>query len=101
MSVPARVLVTGARGFLGRHVVAELLRRFKGTEIIAVSRRPPTADDHPGPALDLCKVAAWRELGDGYEWILHLAARIPSSNRASVDNELYEANVLPSRHLLA
>src|SRR5262249_12803103 len=99
MSAPARVLVTGARGFLGRQVVAELLRRCKGTEIVAVSRRLPASNDHPGPTLDLCTAAAWRELGGRFDWVLHLAAQIPSP-AGSPDEGLYQANVLLSQNLL-
>ena len=100
MPAPSRVLVTGARGFLGRQVSAELLRRFAGAEIVAVSRRPASADDHPGPTLDLSQAAAWRELGGYFDWMLHLAARVPSFQATATDDALYLANVLPSLHLI-
>lgn len=100
MPAPSRVLVTGARGFLGRQVSAELLRRFAGAEIVAVSRRPASADDHPGPTLDLSQAAAWRELGGYFDWVLHLAARVPSFQASATDDALYLANVLPSLHLI-
>jgi len=98
--VPSRVLVTGARGFLGRNVVEELLRRFPGVEIVPVSRRPPSPDDHPGPVLDLCEADAWRALGGSYDWIVHLAAKIPTHRDGARDDEIVRANILPDVHLL-
>jgi nucleoside-diphosphate-sugar epimerase len=99
-SIPSRVLVTGARGFLGRAVVEELLRRFPGLEIVPVSRRQPSPDDHPGPVLDLCDADSWRALDGGYDWILHLAALIPSHRDGVRDGEIFHANILPGVHLL-
>jgi UDP-glucose 4-epimerase len=94
------VLVTGARGFLGRNVVEEVVRRFPGVEVVPVSRRPPSPDDHPGPVLDLCEADAWRVLGGGYDWILHLAAKIPTHRDGTRDDEIVWANILPHVHLL-
>jgi UDP-glucose 4-epimerase len=101
MRVPSRVLVTGARGFLGRQLVSELHHRFPAVDVVAVSRRPPHADRHPGPVLDLCKAEAWRQLDGRYDWIIHLAARIPSSGGDPLhEAALYEANVKPTLHLV-
>jgi nucleoside-diphosphate-sugar epimerase len=99
MASRLRVLITGARGFLGREVTGELLRRFPDAEAVAVSRRPPADDDHPGPALDLSRSEAWREIGGPYGWIFHLAAEIPSAGSAQ-DDKIYQGNVLPCLHLL-
>jgi len=99
MASSLRVLVTGARGFLGRAVTQELRRRFPDAEIVPVSRRPPAADDHPGPALDLSEAEAWREIGGPYGWVFHLAAEIPSAGSAQ-EQKIYRGNVLPCLHLL-
>lgn len=99
MPSPARVLVTGARGFIGAAVTRELLRRYPGTEVVAVSRRQPDSGDHPGPALDLTDADAWRELDGPYDWIVHLAAEIPSGGGALDDERTYRANLLPCLHL--
>ena len=99
MASRVRVLVTGARGFVGRAVTGELVRRFPDADIVPVSRRPPAADDHPGPALDLSEAAAWEALGGPYEWVIHLAAEIPSGHSAQ-DPDIYRRNVLPCLHLL-
>jgi nucleoside-diphosphate-sugar epimerase len=42
--VPERVLVTGAQGFVGRHVVAEALRRRPDAEVVGVGRSPRRDD---------------------------------------------------------
>jgi nucleoside-diphosphate-sugar epimerase len=72
-----RVLVTGARGRIGRHVVAQLLAR--GDEVVAVDRVPPGDDDvKPGvtvSTLDLADVD--RTVFEGCAALVHLAA-IPS-----------------------
>jgi 3-dehydroquinate synthase len=39
-----RVLVTGAQGFLGRYLVAHLLQRDPGTEVLGVGRSPRLGD---------------------------------------------------------
>lgn len=93
MPSPARVLVTGARGFIGAAVTTELMRRFPGAEIVAVSRRRPGADDHPGPVLDLAEAGAWLELEGPYDGIVHLAAEIPSGSGTADDARTYQANL--------
>jgi nucleoside-diphosphate-sugar epimerase len=99
MASRLRVLVTGARGFVGRAVTRELLRRFPDADVVAVSRRAASADDHPGPALDLSQSEGWRQIGGPYGWIFHLAAEIPSPGAAQ-DEKIYLGNVLPCLHLL-
>jgi nucleoside-diphosphate-sugar epimerase len=55
-----RVLVTGASGFVGRWAVAALVGR--GTETIAVSRRPAAAPGVKSIACDLLDASAARKL---------------------------------------
>ena len=50
-----RVLVTGASGFIGRHVVAELLRA--GHQVSTLHRGSPLAAVHTGEGYDGGKLA--------------------------------------------
>ncbi len=51
-----RVVVTGATGFIGRHVVTALLRR--NIEVLAVSRNPPGEERRPGVHWERLDVAS-------------------------------------------
>lgn len=69
-----RVFTTGARGFLGRYIVAALLQ--SGHEVVALSRRDPS---RPGPARlrwvqgDLA-TSDLRPLIEGTQAVIHAAA---------------------------
>jgi len=94
-----RALVTGAGGFLGRHLVAELLRA--GDEVSAVVRPSrPVAPALEGAELlraDL-RVPGALEGPDleGVEVVHHLAASLTPPWRS-----MFEANVTATEHLLA
>jgi dihydroflavonol-4-reductase len=90
-----RALVTGASGFIGRHVVAALLA--SGAEVRALDLQPPGAEVEfvRGDILDAEAVA---QAVDGCEAIFHLAA-VYSYARA--DAALMDAvNVEGTRNLL-
>lgn len=80
-TAPARVLVTGAGGNLGRKAVAALLEAPWCREVLALDLVPPEAADPRVRPLraDLADPgdAAWREAVGGSDAILHLAARHP------------------------
>lgn len=71
-----RVLVTGAAGFIGRAVVAELSRN--GTQVTAIVRRPWSFAGH----IKVCQVddigpeTRWDEALVGCGAVVHLAARV-------------------------
>lgn len=94
-----RALITGATGFLGRHLVSELLRR--GDEVTALVR--PATDPPPelGPPVRLLRVDLRRPDGKldeavaAADVVYHLAASLAGSWRA-----MFEANVTGTEHLV-
>ena len=75
----ARIAVTGASGFLGRHLVPALLEA--GHTVRGLARHPAPHGGWAGTASgfdfrcgDVRSAAAVSELVDGCEWVIHLAA---------------------------
>jgi len=68
------VLVTGASGFIGTHLVANLLRQ--GLDVVAVSRTSGFQEDKRHFRLDLCDTAAVQKLFRQFKFssVVHLAA---------------------------
>ena len=99
-SNPQKVLVTGARGFVGRAVV-KLLQR-KGYEVVALDRSPVTAGcDYRQVTVDITDTAQLRDAfaQGGMAGIVHLAAILPTA--AQRDPELAtRVNVHGSVNLL-
>ncbi|MBI4514421.1 MAG: NAD-dependent epimerase/dehydratase family protein [Deltaproteobacteria bacterium] len=74
-----RALVTGAAGFLGRHVVARLLA--EQVAVRALVRRehaalPAAAEQIVG---DICDEGAVARAVAGVDWVIHTAARVATS----------------------
>jgi nucleoside-diphosphate-sugar epimerase len=95
-----RVLVTGAGGFIGRHVTAEVTRR--GHDVLAMVRPssavPPELED---PAVELVRCdlrrpsARLEQAIAGADAIVHLAAGVGGSARA-----MFDATVIGTQNLL-
>ncbi|MFJ3883300.1 NAD-dependent epimerase/dehydratase family protein [Streptomyces sp. NPDC090077] len=90
MSDPQRLVITGATGFIGSAVVAELARFRGGPEagsrgfvLRAVGRRPPREAGRVDEwfRADLSDPDSLRECCDGADVLLHLASRIGSDER--------------------
>ena len=80
----ARVAVTGATGFIGRHLVAVLLDR--GADVTAVVRRPDAAREAFGPRVrvveaDLADEAALRAAFTGVDAVMANAALVSVATR--------------------
>jgi UDP-N-acetyl-alpha-D-quinovosamine dehydrogenase len=100
-ALPASVLVTGASGFLGRHVCVELIRR--GVTVRGLVRRPE-ADLVPGvvaqPARGLDDREALRKAVQGVEGVVHLAARVHQAPGADDAAAHRTVNLDGTRNLL-
>ncbi|HVN86600.1 MAG TPA: NAD-dependent epimerase/dehydratase family protein [Candidatus Binatia bacterium] len=93
-----KVLVTGATGFLGRHVVARL-----AAERLAVAAlvRDPRATLPPGVETitgDLADPESLRRAMQGADWVIHAAARVTTTGSWA---EFDAANVSGTAQILA
>ena len=83
-----RVLVTGATGFVGRAVVAQLVARGS-YEVLALTRRSTT---RPVPGArylsggDLTTQRHWQPMLAGVNLLIHTAARVHIHNDRTVDS---------------
>lgn len=96
------VLVTGANGFVGRHVVARLAAG--GADVVAISRRPTADMMPPGVRKIVISLSKPSELARLIECcrpqlVVHAAGRVPSPGR---DDEqlLFEDNLGSTLSLL-
>ncbi len=83
----ARVLVTGAAGFIGRHVVAALLERRHSVVGVMRGPAPPSLADHPRFTIvrrDLTKMTEaddWRDIVSGVDVVLNCAGVLQAGRR--------------------
>ncbi|KQT55352.1 MULTISPECIES: NAD-dependent epimerase/dehydratase family protein [unclassified Aureimonas] len=88
-----RILVTGASGFVGRHLVASLRRDGKS---VMVLQRGGAAladpDRFAGPA-DLADLDTWPDWPRDLDAVVHLAALNPSRRQPATPEALAHANV--------
>ena len=98
-----RVLVTGGGGFIGGHLVAELLRQ--GREVRSVDCKPLSEwhqilDGVDNRVLDVSLLDACREAVDGVSEVFNLAADMGGMGFIEGNKALCMLSVLPSTHVL-
>jgi GDP-4-dehydro-6-deoxy-D-mannose reductase len=67
-----RVLITGAAGFVGRHLAAHL--RDSGHDVVGIGRADAPVDFEYRTVDLLDAPAVEAQLNDGFDWVFHLAA---------------------------
>lgn len=95
------VLVTGANGFVGRHVVSALTKAGWHVRRAQRTATVPTHDEDTVTGLELAPTTDWTEALDGVQAVVHLAARAhrPISVQHRERELYFSINVDGTRHL--
>lgn len=92
-----RVLISGAGGFVGRHLAVTMARNGRDVAALVRRTRPSVLDQQKGLAVQHADLARAEPLPAGpFDAIIHCAAAIPA---ARDETELFRTNVEGSRRL--
>lgn len=94
-----RVLITGAAGFVGRHLAAHL--KDAGHDVIGAGRTAEGPVDFDYVTLDLLDTPAVEKLlGSGFDWIFHLAAYASVAQSWATPGDTMRNNVVSTANVL-
>lgn len=98
-----KVFVTGATGFVGRNLVAELARR--NHDVVACVRKHPDGGELDLDNVTICSVPSisteiqWKPLLDGVDVVVHAAAQVSDGMNNASSIEYRHVNVDGTVHL--
>ena len=92
-----RVAVSGAAGFIGRHLCSHLARR--GCEVGGLVQKglPPASARGTSVAADVCEPKAWERVVHGASAVVHLAARVHYVDRRDATDVYMRTNAEGTR----
>jgi UDP-glucose 4-epimerase len=93
-----RAVVTGAAGFIGRHLSALLVQR--GVELVTVDRNPHPVPDGRSLTRDLARPGALDDLLDSRTTVFHLASPADVSRSVAEPRREFEHNLTTSFEVL-
>lgn len=92
------IVITGAGGLLGSHVVPLVRREASKARVIGVWRKPHTGQPEPGVEAvygDLRSIRVWQTLPPNVTHVIHLAAMIPWKRRDADRPAVTHDNLAP------
>ena len=107
---PPKVLITGGAGFIGLHLTRFLLEQGQEVTVCDNFSRTGREDEaflelsrHPrlrGLKADLTQFSSWKDLGEGYDFVYHLAAINGTSHFYTRPLEVLQVNLQTTLHLI-
>lgn len=96
MAAPERILVTGASGFVGQHLVQRIRREWSQAQLLLVNRRAGQVQGHDVLSLDVTKESAVTALirDTQPDLVVHLAAVSAISNAVADRRMTWQVNAM-------
>jgi nucleoside-diphosphate-sugar epimerase len=98
-----RILLTGATGFVGRHLIIELITKYRDITVLARKTSDISSLRNSGIKIkygELSDVSSLANAADNIDIIIHLAALMSDKDYLPY-SDFYKTNVLGTRNLLS